>query len=88
MLSILLPVGGFVFLITTWVLIHNEQYGVAIVTALVALTLFVSNMVRLFYEGEHKKPEQTYEQKVKDMQKAERELQKFLIDHPEFKEAE
>ncbi len=32
------------------------------------------------------KPEFVYEQKVQAMQKAERELQNFLIDHPEFKE--
>ena len=29
-----------------------------------------------------------YTQKVQDVQKANRELQKFLIDHPEFKESE
>lgn len=33
-------------------------------------------------------PEQEYQNKVSTIEKAEKELQKFLIDHPEFKETE
>jgi hypothetical protein len=35
---------------------------------------------------ENSKPATMYERKVQDVLRAERELQKFLIDHPEFKE--
>ena len=86
LLNIFLNVGGFIFLIITWILILDKDYEVAIITAIAAVVLFGTNVARISYDHFHEKPEKVLEQKVQNFQKAERELQKFLIDHPELKE--
>jgi hypothetical protein len=65
-----------------------EKYPTSVISVLLSIfCIFVGLWILIFiaYSNESK-PANVYEQKVQAIQKAERELQKFLIDHPEFKE--
>lgn len=64
----------------------NKGYMITIVVALIvsiiSLLIFVKSC-KIYYS-----PELSYERLVKSIDKAEKGLKKFYIDHPEFKENE
>lgn len=76
-----------IFLVTIIYLIE-EKYPIPSISVCVGFFCIFVGLWILIFISYHKnnKPSTVYEQKIQAIQKAERELQKFLIDHPEFKE--
>jgi len=83
----MLGITSVIFLLV-FIYLLVEKYSIGpILSCALFFCAFVLVWVYSFvsYRG-NIKPETIYEQKAQAAQKAERELQKFLIDHPEFKE--
>lgn len=63
-----------------------EDHSIALVFYSLSLACMVIRLV-IQYKPEPSDAE-VYEQKLQEIDKAEKELKKFLIDHPEFKETD
>lgn len=79
-----------VIFLATIIYIVAEKYSISTISVCVSFFfIFVGLWIFSFISyRKDNNPTNIYEQKIRDIQKAERELQKFLIDHPEFKEVE
>lgn len=77
-----------IILLIATIYFRVEKYPIA--PALACFALFCIFVVLWIFSfivyRENSKPATMYERKVQDVLRAERELQKFLIDHPELKE--
>lgn len=95
---IICAIGIGVFLATTILLIWNlvDGYGFMsirdkgyIIAGIIGLVIFT---ISLFFVVKYYKlsnsPKVVHERLLNDLDKAEKELQKFYVDHPDFKEKE
>lgn len=66
-----------------------KDHGVALVFYILSLACMVIRLV-IHYNTVPQEPSdaEVYEQKLQEIDKAEKDLKKFLIDHPEFKDIE
>lgn len=93
--SIICAIGIAIFLATTILLIWNLVDGYAfmsinkgyLIAGIIGLVIFVISLFFLVkYYRLYNSPNVVHERLLNGLDKAEKELQKFYIDHPEFKE--
>ena len=88
-IQILLFILWLIFIIVGVRFSVAEDHGVALAFYILSLACMVIRIV-IQYKTVQQEPStaEVYEQKLQEIDKAEKDLQKFLIDHPEFKETE
>ena len=91
-LGIVLMIIGIVLLVISLSVI-SDKGPIWLIGCLMGIVIFVIGAILTSinvnrYDGVTNRPEQMYQRLLNNLDKAEKDLQKFYIDYPEFKEIE
>ena len=84
----LIFIGTFILTMILYVISRNTKKDIDVavgITAFICLLFLITTYITVKIR-DIKNPKYVYESKLRDIEKAQKDLEKFLIDHPEFKE--